>query len=63
MLDREDIQSILKNELPDASLDLVSKLSAKVEQEMESHGRAVIRDLLAQGLAPKCAPFNIDIRV
>lgn len=64
MLNQESIQKILRESLPDANNDLLCKLSEEVEKEMETHGKEVIRNLLAQGLVrTRGVPFNVDIKI
>lgn len=64
MLDQSSIQKILRDNLPDATNDLLCQLSEEVEKEMESHGKTIIRNLLTQGHAKaRGALFNVDIKI
>jgi hypothetical protein len=63
MIDRGYLQGIIKNSLPAANEQLLGCLSEKVEKEVETFAREVVRKLVQQGLDAKGAsPFNIDIK-
>jgi hypothetical protein len=63
MLNRESIQSILRDQLPHANQDLLCRLSEEVEKEMETHGKIVIRNIVSHNLVKtRRVAFTIDIK-
>jgi len=63
-VNRDEIKDILKNNMPAADDEKLGRLSEKVEQELETYGRLLIRKMILQDREQTMsAGFKLDTRV